>query len=171
MAHCNLHRDGKIEVRNQHFLFLYHRSSLLLLLFPVLSISRSQCKMASFAIIDSTRESAVHPPMAEKSDTTIRDVDEDDHGSTQEAKELFAQKLCMKIDLYVLTPMLFLNFLSLMGRTNIGAALIQKLPQNLKLNAMNGFLAISIPLAPLILFEILSNLIMRFLEKEHNSLI
>lgn len=105
--------------------------------------------------------------MAEKNDSITGVIDEDNHGSAQEAKGLFTQKLCMKIDLHVLTPMLFLNFLSLMGRTNIGAALIQKLPQELKLNAMKVFLAISIPLVPLILFEIPSNLIMRFLEKNY----
>lgn len=84
-----------------------------------------------------------------------------------DSKDEFDQKLALKVDLYLLVPMLFLNFLSLMGRTNIGAALIQQLPHDLKLNATRVFLVITIPLIPLILFEIPSNLAMRYLEKSH----
>ena len=85
-----------------------------------------------------------------------------------DAKPAFDKKLALKVDLYLLIPMLFLNFLSLMGRTNIGAALIQGLPKDLKLNAMKVFLTISISLVPLILLEIPSNLLMRFLERKLN---
>ncbi|ORY63468.1 major facilitator superfamily domain-containing protein [Pseudomassariella vexata] len=76
----------------------------------------------------------------------------------------FNARLCSKLDLRILTPMFFLNFLSLMGRTNIGAALIQHLPKDLKLDAMKIFLVVSIPLVMLILFEVPSNLIMKWLE-------
>ncbi len=78
------------------------------------------------------------------------------------------RKLLWKIDLYLMVPFVFLNFLSLMGRTNIGAALIQKLPQDLHLDAMAVFVAIAVPGAPLILFEIPSNLLMRWLETKFN---
>lgn len=78
----------------------------------------------------------------------------------------FDQKLALKIDLHVLLPMLFLNFFSLMGRTNIGTALIQKLPQDLKLNAMDVVVAISLAFIPLIALEIPSNILMRSLEKK-----
>lgn len=63
--------------------------------------------------------------------------------------------------------MFFLNFLSLMGRTNIGAALIQKLPVDLKMDAMKTFLAISMPVVMLILFEVPSNLLMRWFDKRY----
>lgn len=62
--------------------------------------------------------------------------------------------------------MFFLNFLSLMGRTNIGSALIQKLPQDLRLDATKLFLVIVMPLIMLIIFDIPSNLIMRWFEKQ-----
>lgn len=52
-----------------------------------------------------------------------------------------------------------------MGRTNIGAALIQELPEDLELNAIRVFCATTIAMAPLILLEIPSNLLMRYLEK------
>lgn len=45
-----------------------------------------------------------------------------------DARALFKERLCLKLYLHILVPMLFLNVLSLMGRTNIGAALIQELP-------------------------------------------
>ncbi|KAH8887855.1 MFS general substrate transporter [Thozetella sp. PMI_491] len=76
--------------------------------------------------------------------------------------------LLWKIDLHLMIPFVFLNFLSLMGRTNIGAALIQKLPADLHLDAMGVFLAVAIPGVPLILFEIPSNLLMRWLEARFN---
>lgn len=79
-------------------------------------------------------------------------------------RQLFKDKLCFKLDLHILTPMFFLNFLSLMGRTNIGAALIQGLPHDLHLNAMKVFLCITMPLVMLILFEVPSNLLMKWLE-------
>jgi hypothetical protein len=85
-----------------------------------------------------------------------------------EKKYNFDKKLALKIDLHVLVPMLFLNFLSLMGRTNIGAALIQKLPADLKLTAIKIFCATTIALVPLILFEVPSNLLMRLLERKYN---
>lgn len=76
----------------------------------------------------------------------------------------YDQKLALKIDFHVLLPMLFLNFFSLMGRTNIGTALIQKLPQDLKLNAMDVVIAVSLAFVPLIVLEIPSNILMRTLE-------
>lgn len=103
-----------------------------------------------------------------------------DHGATEKnvvrtssshvghEKAGFDKRLLLKVDLHILTPMFFLNFLSLMGRTNIGAALIQGLPKDLKLNAIKIFLAITISLIPLILFEIPSNLLMRLLERKYN---
>ncbi|KAK6836900.1 hypothetical protein PG987_007395 [Apiospora arundinis] len=80
---------------------------------------------------------------------------------------VFDAKLCAKLDFRILTPMFFLNFLSLMGRTNIGAALIQKLPVDLKMDAMKTFLAISMPVVMLILFEVPSNLLMRWFDKRY----
>jgi hypothetical protein len=77
----------------------------------------------------------------------------------------FTPGLARKLDFYILTPMFFLNFLSLMGRTNIGAALIQKLPLDLKMGAMDIFLAVAMPVVMLIVFEIPSNLIMKWLDK------
>lgn len=47
----------------------------------------------------------------------------------------FPTRLCLKLDLWLLTPMLFLAFLALMGRMNIGSALIQGLPTDLKLDS------------------------------------
>ena len=84
--------------------------------------------------------------------------------SAADARSLFKERLCWKLDLHILTPMFFLNVLSLMGRTNIGAAMIQKMPQELHLDAMKVFLATAIPIVMLILFEVPSNLIMRWLE-------
>lgn len=78
----------------------------------------------------------------------------------------FSKKLCFKLDLWLLTPMFFLNFLSLMGRTNIGAALIQELPADLHLNATKVFVVTAMPLIMLILFEVPSNLLMRWLERK-----
>jgi len=85
-----------------------------------------------------------------------------------DSQRKFDTKLAAKLDFFLLTPMFFLNFLSLMGRTNIGAALIQKLPADLHLTAMKVFLAISIALVPLIVLEIPSNLLMRYLEKKYS---
>jgi hypothetical protein len=64
--------------------------------------------------------------------------------------------------------MLFLNFVSLMGRTNIGTALIQKLPQDLKLDAMKVFLSISMTFIPLIVCEVPNNILMHALDKKYN---
>ncbi|KAF3397428.1 hypothetical protein DPV78_008314 [Talaromyces pinophilus] len=85
-----------------------------------------------------------------------------------DARALFKDRLCLKLDLHILVPMLFLNVLSLMGRTNIGAALIQELPADLHLTAMKVFLATTMPLVMLILFEVPSNLLMKWLEVKFN---
>jgi len=77
---------------------------------------------------------------------------------------VFSQQLCLKLDLHIMAPFALLNFLSLMGRTNIGAALIQKLPQDLRLGAMDVFLCVAIPNVALMLWELPSNLLMRWLE-------
>jgi hypothetical protein len=53
-----------------------------------------------------------------------------------------------------------------MGRTNIGTALIQKLPTDLKLKPMDIFVAIVLAFIPLIVLEIPSNVLMRTLEKK-----
>jgi hypothetical protein len=86
----------------------------------------------------------------------------------EDARALFKERLCFKLDLYLLTPMLFLNILSLMGRTNIGAALIQELTVDLHLDAMKAFTATTISYVMLILFEVPSNLIMKWLEAKFN---
>lgn len=112
--------------------------------------------------------------MAQESAANVSQMDEKhsvretshDPGSSRSSR--FDKKLALKLDLYLLTPMLFLNFLSLMGRTNIGAAMVQSLPKDLKMDAMKVFLAVTIPLVPLILFEVPSNLLMRFLERKYN---
>jgi cyanate permease len=78
----------------------------------------------------------------------------------------FDRKLCLKIDRQLLLPFVFLNFLSLMGRTNVGAALIQRLPTDLHLDATKVFLVTAIPAVPLILLEIPSNLLMRWLDRK-----
>lgn len=88
--------------------------------------------------------------------------------AVDEVRDLFKERLCLKLDLHILVPMLFLNILSLMGRTNIGAALIQGLPADLHLTAMRVFLATTIPLVMLILFEVPSNLLMKWLEVKFN---
>jgi hypothetical protein len=61
--------------------------------------------------------------------------------------------------------MFFLNFISLMGRTNIGATLIRLMPSDLHLDATKIFLVLTMPVAPLILLEVPSNLLMRLLER------
>ncbi|OKL57226.1 hypothetical protein UA08_07386 [Talaromyces atroroseus] len=86
----------------------------------------------------------------------------------EDARVLFKERLCLKLDLYLLTPMFFLNVLSLMGRTNIGAAFIQHLIQDLHLDAMKVFAATTISLVMLILFEVPSNLLMKWLEVKFN---
>ena len=91
----------------------------------------------------------------------------DNYGSPT-AKAKYGERLLLKLDLHILTPMFFLNFLSLMGRTNIGAALIQGLPHELHLDAIKVFLAITMPLVMLILFEVSSNLLMKWLETRFN---
>lgn len=78
----------------------------------------------------------------------------------------FSASLCAKLDRRIFPPMFILNFLSLMGRTNIGSALIQRLPQDLKLDATQVFLVIVMPLIMLIVFDIPSNLIMRWFERK-----
>lgn len=112
--------------------------------------------------------------MAPEPVTEVSQMDEK-HSATETSHDLahsgpsrFDQKLALKLDLYLLTPMLFLNFLSLMGRTNIGAAMVQGLPKDLKMDAMKVFISVTIPLVPLILFEVPSNLLMRFLERKYN---
>lgn len=85
-----------------------------------------------------------------------------------DARALFKERLCLKLDLHILIPMVFLNILSLMGRTNIGAALIQELPADLHLTATKVFLATTMPLVMLILFEVPSNLLMKWLEVRFN---
>lgn len=117
--------------------------------------------------MSSIHETPKSPSIVEK-DAVVTRAGSDSSLEQPDSKSEFDRKLALKVDLWLLVPMLFLNFLSLMGRTNIGAALIQKLPQDLKLDANNIVLAISISLVPLILFEIPSNLIMRFLEKKFN---
>jgi tryptophan synthase alpha subunit len=119
--------------------------------------------------MESKSNSIEMPPTPTKGDiTTSAHSRESSSVDTMESKSTFDKRLALKVDLYVLVPMLFLNFLSLMGRTNIGAALIQGLPKELKLDAMKVFLTISISLVPLILLEIPSNLLMRFLERKFN---
>ncbi|KAH8817267.1 major facilitator superfamily domain-containing protein [Xylogone sp. PMI_703] len=114
----------------------------------------------------SSCETPKSPSIMEK-DVVVMSAVNDSSVEQTDSESEFDRKLALKIDLRLLVPMLFLNFLSLMGRTNIGAALIQKLPQDLKLDANKIVLAISISLVPLILFEVPSNLIMRFLEKDY----
>jgi len=75
-------------------------------------------------------------------------------------------RLLWKLDRHLLVPMFFLNFFSLMGRTNIGATLIQKLPQDLGLDATKVFLVLTMPTVPLILTEIPSNLLMRLVDRK-----
>ncbi|RDW56929.1 hypothetical protein BP5796_12996 [Coleophoma crateriformis] len=103
----------------------------------------------------------------EQSEELTLPVTETSYGDIPGSSKL-DQRLALQVDLHLLTPMLLLNFLSLMGRTNIGAEMIQKLPNDLQLDAMKVFLAITIPLVPLILFEIPSNLLMRLLERKIN---
>ncbi|KAK8116466.1 uncharacterized protein PG998_004747 [Apiospora kogelbergensis] len=86
------------------------------------------------------------------------------HPSPLAPVAVFDATLCSKLDFRILTPMFFLNFLSLMGRTNIGAALIQKLPVDLQMDATKTFLAIAMPVVMLIVFEVPSNLLMRWLD-------
>lgn len=112
--------------------------------------------------------------MAQEPVTEVSQIDEK-HSVTETSNDVvlsgpsrFNRKLALKLDLYLLTPMLFLNFLSLMGRTNIGAAMVQGLPKELKMDAMKVFITITIPLVPLILFEVPSNLLMRFMERKYN---
>jgi hypothetical protein len=78
-----------------------------------------------------------------------------------DARALFKKRLYLKLNLYILIPMLFLNVLSLISRTNIGAALIQELPADLHLIAMKVFLATTMPLIISILLKVPSNLLMK----------
>ncbi|KAJ3941164.1 uncharacterized protein N0V96_009042 [Colletotrichum fioriniae] len=94
-------------------------------------------------------------------------VQSDSYGSSAGAKT-FDKKLLYKLDMRLMIAMFFLNFLSLMGRTNIGAALIRQLPQDLHLDAMKVFIVLTMPAAPLVLFEVPSNLLMRFLNRKFN---
>jgi hypothetical protein len=115
-------------------------------------------------------DAMVSPLMEEKNEVFTSAVSDSSHETTGtvEFKATFDNKLALKVDLYLLTPMLFLNFVSLMGRTNIGTALIQKMPQDLKLDAMKVFLSISMTFIPLIVCEVPSNLLMRVLDKKYN---
>lgn len=88
-----------------------------------------------------------------------------DLSTNSTAESTFTERLCLKIDIYVLIPMFFLNLLSLMGRTNIGAALVQKLVPDLHLGSMDVFLAVAISTAPIIVLDIPSQLLMRFLRR------
>lgn len=114
-------------------------------------------------------ESTDHAFTMEKSEMKVNSTSSSEPREEiiEHSKTSFDQKLALKIDLHVLLPMLFLNFLSLMGRTNIGAALIQQLPKDLELTAIKIFCATTIAMAPLILLEVPSNLLMRYLEKAH----
>jgi len=82
------------------------------------------------------------------------------------APMIFSRQLFIKLDFRLMTPMVFIIFLSLMGRANIGNALIQDLPADLKLTSTKIFVVTVMPLIMLILFEIPSNLIMRWLERK-----
>jgi hypothetical protein len=115
-------------------------------------------------------DTIVSPIMEEKTEVFTSAVSDSSHETTRtvEFAATFDNKLALKVDLYLLTPMLFLNFVSLMGRTNIGTALIQKMPQDLKLDAMKVFLSISMTFIPLIVCEVPSNLLMRVLDKKYN---
>lgn len=115
-------------------------------------------EMVSPAVVGLEKDEVV---TSANSDASIQQMD-------THMKSRFDNKLAWKVDLNVLLPMLVLNFLSLMGRTNIGAAFIQELPKDLKLNAMKVFCATSIAFVPLIVFEVPSNLIMRLLERKYN---
>lgn len=88
----------------------------------------------------------------------------EEHSSLTFAK--FGKRLCLKIDLHVLLPMFFLNLLSLMGRTNIGAALIQELIPDLHLTSMDVFLVIAITTVPIMVLDIPSQLLMRYLGRK-----
>ncbi|KXH52093.1 major facilitator superfamily transporter [Colletotrichum nymphaeae SA-01] len=104
-----------------------------------------------------------HQPVVSRSES----VQSDTYGSSAGAKT-FDKKLLYKLDMRLMVAMFFLNFLSLMGRTNMGAALIRQLPQDLHLDAMKVFIVLTMPAAPLILFEVPSNLLMRFLNRKFN---
>lgn len=126
----------------------------------------------------SVPESHVAPPTITPKDQTVvneKDLVEAVPSSSNESYQCsgdaqvirrFDQKLALKADLHVLLPLLFLNFFSLMGRTNVGTALIQKLPADLKLKATDIFVAIVLAFVPLILLEIPSNVLMRTLERK-----
>ncbi|KAK2775875.1 transmembrane transporter [Colletotrichum kahawae] len=93
---------------------------------------------------------------------------ESEHDGSTVEKRVFDRNLLYKLDRHLMIAMFFLNFLSLIGRTNIGAALIRQLPQDLKLDAMKVFVVLTMPAAPLILFEVPSNLLMRWLDRRLN---
>lgn len=130
--------------------------------------------------MESTTEANVAPPTPSEKDIGV--FNEKDLGSESapvspksdlfqsngdaQTDRQFDRKLALKTDLHVLLPMLFLNFFSLMGRTNIGTALIQKLPIDLKLKPMDIVVAIVLAFVPLIVLEIPSNILMRVLEKK-----
>lgn len=137
---------------------------------------------ASFSLISNMSAEQGYPtsvpstPCDQEKDDVVMTGERDVEGSVStgapacgpasgaDARARFTEKLCLKLDWHILTPMFFLNFLSLMGRTNIGAALIQDLPEDLHLNAMKVFLVIAMPLIMLILFEVPSNLLMKWLD-------
>ncbi|KAF9874255.1 transmembrane transporter [Colletotrichum karsti] len=105
----------------------------------------------------------VEQPVYSRSDSLKSEQD----GSAV-GRKVFDRKRLWKLDKHLMIAMFFLNFLSLMGRTNIGAALIRELPQDLKLDAMKVFVVLTMPAAPLILFEVPSNLLMRWLDRKLN---
>ncbi|KAK1998233.1 major facilitator superfamily transporter [Colletotrichum falcatum] len=98
-------------------------------------------------------------------DAESRFARSESYGSPSDER-VFDRKLLYKLDVKLMVSIFFLNFLSLMGRTNIGAALIRQLPQDLKLDAMKVFIVLTMPAVPLILFEVPSNLLMRFLDQQ-----
>jgi hypothetical protein len=122
------------------------------------------------AFTDAAADDTIVSPIMEEKNEISSAVSDSSHETsrTVEFKATFDNKLALKVDLYLLAPMLFLNFVSLMGRTNIGTALIQKMPQDLKLDAMKVFLSISMTFIPLIVCEVPSNLLMRVLNKKYN---
>ncbi|TEA21696.1 putative transporter [Colletotrichum sidae] len=102
-------------------------------------------------------------PIASRTDSFQTDQDASSLGV-----KFYDRRLLWKLDKHLMIAMFFLNFLSLMGRTNIGAALIRNLPQDLKLDAMKVFVVLTMPAASLILFEVPSNLLMRWLDRRLN---
>lgn len=120
-------------------------------------------------MVSFTRSGRSSPETASEKPQQNPTTTPDDAGSTVEGTHsttldpASVRRLNRKLDLHVLPPLFILYFLSFLDRGNIGNARIQGLEASLGMSGQDYSIALCIFFIPYVLFEVPSNLILKWL--------